>query len=129
MARLRISAAVLALVSAWVPVDARAADVMPAKAAPGTSTKPLPCTDPWDFVSSDCQLSWYGITIFGTIDAGFGWQSSDAPWDPRSAVGASYPIQKQDCDSVRRMPVTQRADVRFLAARNIAVLADGGMWN
>jgi hypothetical protein len=91
----------LALGSAWVPADVRAADVMPAKASTSPS-KPLPCTNPRDFFTTDCQLSWYGITIFGTIDAGFGWQSSDAPWDPRSAVGASYPIQKQDCNSVRR---------------------------
>src|ERR1700752_121689 len=44
----------------------------------------------------DCQLTWRGITVYGTIDAGFGWQSHGAPWDPRSAVGASYLIQKQN---------------------------------
>lgn len=100
MARLSISAAVLlAFVSAFVPVDARAADVMPAKASPSTSTSPSTpptCTDPWDFVSTNCQLSWYGITIFGTIDAGFGWQSNGEPRDNRSAPGASYLIQKQN---------------------------------
>jgi predicted porin len=98
MVRLSISAAVLlAVASALVPVDLRAADAMPVKASPGTSaSKQLPCTNPVDFVTTDCQLSWHGITIFGTIDAGFGWQSSDAPFDPRSAVGASYLIQKQN---------------------------------
>jgi hypothetical protein len=33
---------------------------------------------------ADCQLTWYGITLYGTIDAGFGWQSHGAPFDPRT---------------------------------------------
>src|SRR2546421_2855537 len=64
--------------------------VSAANAAPKT------CTGPWDFIETDCQLTWYGITLYGTIDAGFGWQSHGAPFDPRSAAGASYLIQKQN---------------------------------
>ena len=60
------------------------------------ASAPKPCTNGWDFSSTDCQLTWQGITVYGTIDAGFGWQSHGAPWDPRSAVGASYLIQKQN---------------------------------
>jgi predicted porin len=76
---------------------ASAADVAstgpPAAAA---ASAPKACTDGWGFIATDCQLTWRGITVYGAIDAGFGWQSHGAPWDPRSAVGASYLIQKQN---------------------------------
>src|SRR6516165_11802013 len=29
------------------------------------------CTGLWDFIETDCQLTWYGITLYGVIDAGF----------------------------------------------------------
>jgi predicted porin len=83
---------ILAAVGACCEVEAWAADVVPATAA----SAPKPCTDGWSFIATDCQLTWQGITVYGTIDAGFGWQSHGAPWDPRSAVGASYLIQKQN---------------------------------
>jgi predicted porin len=50
----------------------------------------------WDFIETDCQLTWYGITVYGTIDAGAGWQSHGAPLDPRGPPGASYIIQKMN---------------------------------
>ena len=74
-----------------------AADTVPVKApAAVAASMPKPCTDGWSFIATDCQLTWRGITVYGAIDAGFGWQSHGAPWDPRSAVGASYLIQKQN---------------------------------
>ena len=88
---------VLAVAGASYAVDAWAADTMPMKAPPSaTASTPKLCTDPWDFIATDCQLTWHGITVYGTIDAGVGWQSHGAPFDPRSAVGASYLIQKQN---------------------------------
>src|SRR5712672_3800905 len=98
MTKLHICAGiVLTVAGASCAVNVRAADMMPTKATPaaGAST-PKPCTDPWDFIATDCQLTWQGITVYGTIDAGVGWQSHGAPLDPRSAVGASYLIQKQN---------------------------------
>jgi predicted porin len=74
--------------------EARAADAAPTGAT--LAPAPKPCTDASSFVATDCQLTSHGITVYGTIDAGFGWQSHGAPWDPRSAVGASYLIQKQN---------------------------------
>src|SRR5262249_53411308 len=49
---------------------------------------------PWDFIETDCQVTWYGITLYGVIDAGFGYQTHGAPFDPRSPPGASYLVQK-----------------------------------
>lgn len=77
--------------------QALAADAIPSQAASdATASAPNTCANPSDFVGTNCQLSWHGITIYGTLDAGTGWQSHGAPFDPRSAVGASYLIQKQN---------------------------------
>ena len=77
--------------------NVRAADTVPVKVpTAAAAATPKPCTDGWSFIATDCQLTWRGITVYGAIDAGFGWQSHGAPWDPRSAVGASYLIQKQN---------------------------------
>ena len=54
------------------------------------------CTDPSDFITTNCQLTWHGITLFGAVDMGFGWQSHGAPFDSISAVTSSYLIQKQN---------------------------------
>ena len=98
MARLRACGAALVAVTvvAWT-ADAGAADIIPTKAPPATvESAPTLCTDAWSFIASKCQLAWQGITVYGTIDAGAGWQSHGAPLDPLSAVSASYLIQKQN---------------------------------
>jgi predicted porin len=92
---LRFSTAiVLAVASALCAVDVWAADTVPTTAA--AASAPKTCTGAWDFIATDCQLTWQGFTIYGAIDAGVGWQNHGAPFDPRSAVGASYLIQKQN---------------------------------
>jgi hypothetical protein len=98
MAKLGIFAALLAGVALFGAADARAADAVPTQASPSTtnSSTPRACTDPADFFTTNCQLTWQGITIFGIVDTGAGWESNGAPFDPRSAVGASYLNQKQN---------------------------------
>ena len=76
-----IIAAVGAASGAW------AADAVVTKAPPaGTSatpsaSAPKTCTGVWDFIETDCQLTWHGITLYGAIDAGFGYQTHGAPLD------------------------------------------------
>ena len=98
MQKLGIFAAViLAAAAASCELEAWAADTVPTGTSAATAASaPKPCTGVWDFIETNCQLTWRGITVYGTIDAGVGWQSHGAPWDPRSAVGASYLIQKQN---------------------------------
>ncbi len=98
MTKLSIFAVViLAAAGACCEGEAWAADTVPTGASPATAASaPKTCTGVWDFIETNCQLTWYGITVYGTIDAGFGWQSHGAPFDPRSAAGASYLIQKQN---------------------------------
>src|SRR4030081_3933052 len=98
MAKLRIFTGIVLVVAgvSWT-ANAWAADSQPPKAAPAAAASaPKACTDPWSFIATDCALSWYGITVYGTGDVGVGCQPHGAPLDPRSAVGASYLIQKQN---------------------------------
>src|SRR6187399_1994098 len=100
MAKLGIFAAVI-LAGACCAVEARAADAVPtAASAATTASPPKPCADPSDFITTNCQLTWQGITVFGIVDTGVGWQSHGAPFDPKSAVGSSYLIQKQNRGSI-----------------------------
>src|SRR5215469_12734841 len=63
-----------------------------AKAPPGPTT----CTDIQSFFLTDCQLSWYGVRFYGTIDVGFGYQTHGAPLDKFFPTGASYFLQKMN---------------------------------
>jgi predicted porin len=83
-------------VEAWA-ADGAAGKASPASTSPTTAASaPKTCTGLWDFIETDCQLTWYGITLYGAIDAGFGWQSHGAPLDARPPPGASYIIQKMN---------------------------------
>src|ERR1700751_5724841 len=62
--------------------------------AVGLSTTSSACTSVWGFFVTDCPLSWYGVRLYGTIDAGAGYQTHGAPLDPYFAQGSSYLIQK-----------------------------------
>ena len=57
---------------------------------------PASCATLWDFVTTSCPLTWNGITVYGTVDVGGGWQSHGAPFSPIYNTGASYLIQKMN---------------------------------
>jgi predicted porin len=78
------------------PTGALAADVdLVTKAPPPvTPTLPATCTGVSQFFISDCVLSWYGISVYGTIDTGYGYQTHGAPFDPHFNQGVSYSVQK-----------------------------------
>src|SRR6266481_7872764 len=105
MAKLGTCAAfLLTVVGASSTADAWASDDMPTKAPPAptdlAAAPPRTCADPADFITTNCQLTWHGITLFGAVDMGFGWQSHGAPFDSISAVTSSYLIQKQNQGSM-----------------------------
>src|SRR5438046_3089705 len=76
MTKLGIFASTI-LVAAGAASVAWAADATATKAAPATASAttsasaPKTCTGVWDFIETDCQLTWYGITLYGAIDDGF----------------------------------------------------------
>jgi predicted porin len=78
--------------------DASTDNTIAAKAAPSATAKApsqsATCTSLEDFVATACPLTWNGITVYGTIDAGVTWRSHGAPFNGTSAVGVDYLIQK-----------------------------------
>jgi len=92
------SAAVAAAFMFALGSAAYAADVSPpvaAKAAPAAvPTGPVPCTNMIDFFTTSCYIGGAGLTLYGAIDVGYGWQSHGAPFSPYFVTGASYFMQK-----------------------------------
>ena len=74
----------------------RAADLgtMPTK-APVKAPDAL-CSSILDFFTTACQLSAYGVRVYGTVDVGFGYQTHGAPFDGQFVTGASYFLQKMN---------------------------------
>ena len=95
------------LAAAGVASGAWAAEPAASRAAPATTSAatsasaPKTCTGVWDFIETDCQLTWYGITLYGVIDAGFTYQTHGAPFDPRSPPGSEYLVQRYSRSSAR----------------------------
>jgi predicted porin len=85
--------AVIALGSA-----ASAADLPVYTKAPPMAPAPAPalvgCTSAVQFFVTDCPLTYYGITVYGTIDVGGGWESHGAPFNNDLHTGVSEFIQK-----------------------------------
>jgi len=76
-------------------------DSMVAKApmvtkAPPPPPEPTTCTSIQDFFLTGCQLTWYGVRLFGTVDVGGGYQTNGAPFDRYFITGASYFLQKMN---------------------------------
>jgi predicted porin len=80
-----------------------AADMAPVVTKAPEVTAPLPpaaCTSIQDFFLTGCQLSWYGVRFFGTVDVGGGYQTNGAPFNGNFVTGASYFIQKMNRSSM-----------------------------
>jgi predicted porin len=50
---------------------------------------PDPCTSGQEFTTTDCALTWHGITLYGTYDAGVGWVSHGLPENGYNYEGES----------------------------------------
>jgi len=58
----------------------------------GTKSQPKtpePCTSGHDFATTDCTLTWHGITLYGAYDAGVGWVSHGLPENGYNYEGES----------------------------------------
>ena len=80
------------------PNEALAADIDLATKAPALVTPSMPatCAGVSQFFLTDCQLSWYGVSVYGTVDTGYGYQTHGAPFNGYYPQGASYSIQKMN---------------------------------
>jgi hypothetical protein len=53
-----------------------------------------PCKIAWDWLTTECQLTAYGVSVYGIIDAGGGYQTNGVPFNGQAVYGAEYLIQK-----------------------------------
>jgi predicted porin len=55
----------------------------------GSPKTPDPCTKGHEFATTDCTLTWHGITVYGTYDVGAGWVSHGLPENGYNYEGES----------------------------------------
>jgi predicted porin len=80
----KMSVLTLLVMSAIAAVTHAAAE--PAPAAPPT---PAACSSFQEFATTDCSLTWHGITLFGAYDIGVGWVSHGLPENGYNYEGES----------------------------------------
>jgi predicted porin len=83
------STAAIALCSA-----AQAADLPIYTKAPPPPLAPASCTSPEQFVVTDCPLTYYGITVYGTVDMGLGYETHGTPFNKNIITGVEELVQK-----------------------------------
>ena len=74
----------------------------PAVAAAVAPSGPGPCDSVPAFFLTSCELSWYGVRVYGTIDVGGTYQTHGTPFDPNHPVGASYLLGNSATNAVGR---------------------------
>ncbi|HXX21628.1 MAG TPA: carboxypeptidase-like regulatory domain-containing protein, partial [Terriglobia bacterium] len=63
--------------------------VMAPETAPAAPRTPDPCTSGHEFATTDCTLTWHGITVYGAYDVGTGWVSHGLPQNGYNYEGSS----------------------------------------
>ena len=93
-----VAVAIFAAAVVLGPNRTLAADVNLVTKAPPLVAPAIPatCVGVSQFFLTDCVLSWYGISVYGTIDAGGDYQTHGAPFNGYYPQGASYSIQKMN---------------------------------
>jgi predicted porin len=88
-----LTAMILGLAAAYA-TNAWAGEVTVAAAVSTEASPPPTCGSLKDFVFTNCPLTWNGVTVYGTIDAGVTWRSHGAHFNGTSAIAEDYLIQK-----------------------------------
>jgi hypothetical protein len=81
MSRRKLSAAIVAAGIISSP-EAYGADLSAAE--PSFVKSPIAsttCMTFYEFLTTACPLTWYGITVYGAVDVGVGYQSHGAPFN------------------------------------------------
>jgi hypothetical protein len=91
----RISVTILLVLAAGTYATmASADDEGSAKPSPPVAVQSAPCDSIHDFIATNCVLSRYGLTLYGTLDMGGTWQSHGVPFNSNSSVGDEYLLSK-----------------------------------
>jgi predicted porin len=99
-------AAAMVLVSTTYATNALAGDSPLVTKAPVVTNAPPPaavtCGSVYDFFFTACPLTWYGVSVYGTVDVGGTYQTHGTPFDPNHPVGASYLLGNSATNAVGR---------------------------
>jgi hypothetical protein len=75
------------------------------KAPPPVAAPPLvSCTSAVQFIVTDCPLTYYGITVYGTIDMGEGYETHGTPFNKDIISGVSELVRKQSRPTAMWLP-------------------------
>lgn len=93
-----------AIFTAWAAIitlasAGRAADLPGYTPTQQPEAAPKSCTGPMQFIVSDCPLSYYGLTFYGTVDMGVGYESHGAPFNGNIISGVEELIRKNSTGS------------------------------
>jgi predicted porin len=83
------------------PMLTKAPAVAPVAVGPAP---PASCYNAAAFFLSDCQLLWYGVRVYGTVDMGGLYQTHGTPFDPNFPTGASYIVGAGGTGATNRSP-------------------------
>jgi len=86
---LRFTRSPLYLVGSAVLLLWFAMGAFPASAQTGETKAPDPCTSGHEFLTTDCTLTWHGITLYGAYDVGIGYVSHGLPQNATNYEGES----------------------------------------
>jgi hypothetical protein len=94
MKTFRFTAAIAAATVLIAATAAMADEPMLTKSAPMAYVPPssATCGSAYDFFFSACPLTWYGVTVFGTVDMGVNYSTHGTPFDPNHPTGEAYLI-------------------------------------
>jgi predicted porin len=65
---------------------------------------PTACGSIYDFFLTACQLTWYGVRFYGTVDVGGLYQTHGTPLDKNFPTGASYIVGAGGTGATNRTP-------------------------
>jgi predicted porin len=87
MKKFSVSATMMLGLAGAACASASLADDIIVTKAPPPAPAPAACSSFVDFITTSCPLSWYGITVYGTVDAGGSWQSHGTPFNASYGPG------------------------------------------
>jgi len=90
---------------AMTVAPAMADDPIVTKASPTSYAPPASaaCGSVYDFLFTACPLSWYGISVYGTVDVGGSYMTHGVPFDRNYQTSAGYLIGNGGTNATGRL--------------------------
>jgi predicted porin len=103
LAGMALGASLISAPAGAADMDAMATKAPPYAVAPA-NVGPASCSSLWGFFLTDCQLAWYGVRFYGTVDLGGLYQTHGTPFDRNFPAGASYIVGSGGTGATNRTP-------------------------